>query len=572
MKKYLIPMLSVFFVFVSFYPSVYEITHRGNLRPERAFELVHNFPTDYNFYLSRIREGIEGRWTVVERYTSEPHQGSFIHIVYVLAGQVGRFLRVPLHRSADIYHVARIVLGFALLMLIGEYVRKSFRGRESGIMNHELRKKSSIHHSPFTIHHSLFSILAFLLVVTASGWPSLVYHNNRWLFGGHMAWWSIMDTLIRITHVPHLLAGQALIVFLVLAFSHEKTMKKSGNWIILGVLGLVLGVVFPPGLIMMYAILLVLFGVEMMDKTDMMKKKIIPYVVFGFISVPALIYLSLMTSVYPWKRLAEFDIINPLPFNYIEYVKALGPLLPLGLIGLIIAFIKKEKHMYASVAWALAWITLLAVFQFIPQQSPLRFTEMAPHIPLGVLTAYVFYSLFKIPFGLPQGGHYSLFIIPVFIIILGLGSMYSTIEWLKEGIDTKMNAAYPLVPTGAYLMYPLKDFMQPFYYILDNTPPDAVVLSETTAGNYIPVYSGHTVYVGHANTVRAEEKGLLVRKFFAGRMSVNDAQAWLAKERISIVYFGPQEKEDGGIGDLKRVYPFLVAAFTNPHVTVYRVP
>jgi hypothetical protein len=38
--------------------------------------LVHNFPTDFNFYRSRIREGMDGKWLVTERYTSEPHEES----------------------------------------------------------------------------------------------------------------------------------------------------------------------------------------------------------------------------------------------------------------------------------------------------------------------------------------------------------------------------------------------------------------------------------------------------------------------------------------------------------------
>ena len=96
-------------VLFSFAPTFYELGQRNHVRPERQFELVHNFPTDYNFYLSRIRQGIEGRTTAYEKYTSEPHNGSFIHEMYVLMGRIGEFVRVPWGRSGDVYHVARFV-------------------------------------------------------------------------------------------------------------------------------------------------------------------------------------------------------------------------------------------------------------------------------------------------------------------------------------------------------------------------------------------------------------------------------------------------------------------------------
>ncbi|EKD87426.1 MAG: hypothetical protein ACD_36C00085G0001, partial [uncultured bacterium] len=84
-------LLGFSFLIFSLLPTGYEISRRSNLRPDRSFELVHNFPTDYNFYLSRIRQGIEGRITIIEQYTSEPHKGSFIHAFYLILGRVGRW-------------------------------------------------------------------------------------------------------------------------------------------------------------------------------------------------------------------------------------------------------------------------------------------------------------------------------------------------------------------------------------------------------------------------------------------------------------------------------------------------
>lgn len=94
-RKWIWNIIILGFVLFSLLPTLYELKRSGDLQPNRQFELVHNFPTDYNFYLSRIRQGLEGRWTSVERYTSEPHDGSLIHELYVLMGRVGASVRVP---------------------------------------------------------------------------------------------------------------------------------------------------------------------------------------------------------------------------------------------------------------------------------------------------------------------------------------------------------------------------------------------------------------------------------------------------------------------------------------------
>lgn len=626
MKDRVFILLIILFLLASFAPAVYELNHRNTLPPIHQFELVHNFPTDFNFYLSRIRQGIEGNMTVREQYTSEPHQGSFIHVFYLFLGWLGRWVRVPWNRSADVYHVARIVFGGLLLVMIAEFCKKSFSDKHSdgsffgdgavrgslfaahpsnpSVSSPSIRSakdmtvlKKTLRAAPFLfpldfslITHNA-SLLAFLLAVTASTWPKLVFYNGGWRFGGYMPWWSVMDSLQRITFIPHLLVGQALTLFLIMAISDEATMKRPGNWVFLGVLAFLLGVIFPPGLVFVIATVGVLIMLEWLFEAKginfiaaakkLIPTKLIPRAIVLGLGIPSLVYLSLMTSFYPWKRLAEFDIVKPLPFDYGEYFLAVGPILVLGILGFIVAFSRRERRMLPSMAWIFAWGVLLFVFQFIPSQSPLRFSEMIPHVPLGMLTAYLFYILVGT---LRQGTgdkrqadyagknfllvSYLMFLVT--LILSGLGVMYSSYLWQRDFVDHKIRAGLPLVPTGSYVLYPLKDFISAMTYIQDATSRDTVILAETTAGNYIPVESGNTVYVGHANTVHAEEKELVVRQFFSGRMSAEQARAWLRRENLHWIFFGPQEREDGGISDLARTYSFLRAVYKNAFVTVYQ--
>lgn len=587
MKEKVFSVLIVVFLLASLAPTVYELANRDRLPPIREFELVHNFPTDFNFYLSRIRQGIEGNVSVREQYTSEPHQGSFIHVFYLFLGWLGRWTRTPWHRAADVYHVARVVFGGLLLVMISQFCKKAFEERS---MNYELgirnKTKKGFSSSYFIIHNSKFAVLSFLLAITASTWPKLVFFNGGWRLGGYMPWWSVMDSLQRITFIPHLLAGQALIIFLIMALASEATMKKPGNWIFLGVIAFTLGIIFPPGLLFVAVTVCVLtvcewlFTVEVVNISTVVrilttfvkginifvKSMITGRGIVMILAAPSLVYLSLMTSFYPWKRLAEFDVIKPLPFAYAEYLLAVGPILPIGLVGLVIAICLRERRMLVSVAWVLAWGILLFVFRFIPAQSPLRFSEMIPQVPLAVLGSYFFYNIYN---HYKNYKRYILFL-PAILVAVGLGVMYSSWLWQRDFIDHKMRASYPLVPTGSYVMYPLKDFIAAMKYLQDATRRDTLILSETTAGNYIPVQSGNTVWVGHANTVNAEEKETVVKQFFSGRMKPDEARSFLARENLRWIFFGPQEKEDGGVSDLSKIYPFLKEAYKNNFVTVYQ--
>ncbi len=633
--------LSIVFLLFSLLPMFYELSRANDLQPNRYFELVHNFPTDFNFYLSRIRQGLEGHLTVVEKYTSEPHQGSFLHVFYLAMGWVGRWVRVPWHRTSDIYHVARAILGLTLLIMVAEFCKKSFlpskksaaevanenldpssvslAGAWHAVIDRSSRSQSeagqNFVRSPRRIHAVFriypLSIIAFVLAVTASTYPKLVSVVDTqvvsaalgniwgWRIGGYMAWWSVMDSLQRITFIPHLVAGQALIVFFMMALGDRATMSRPGNWMFLGILMFLLGIIFPPGYLFVATAAVVLVIIECIYDLPSMGKSLLPRfigqtvisrAVVVLMGVPSLLYLVLMTSFYPWKRLVEFDILHPLPFDYIEYIKAVGPVLPLGLLGIFVALRHRDRSMLPSVAWVGAWIVLLVVFKFIPQQSPLRFSEMIPHVPLAILAVWFFYN------GYNRYKRSILLVLPIGLVALGLAHMYSSFLWQRDFVDHKIRASFPLVPTGSFVMYPLKDFVSAIRYIQDSTTRDTVVLSETGAGNYIPVYSGNTVYVGHDNTVAAEEKKVLVTEFFRGRMNARDAYGWIQKEGIGVVFFGPQEQEDGllarldpprndlvetgsakrvgeagGLSDILKVYPFLKEVYKNTYVTVYTV-
>ncbi len=561
MTKTMFVVLSLVFLIFSLLPSIYEVSQSGKIQSNRTFELIHNYYTDYNFYLSRIRQGIEGRITAIEKYTSEPHKGSFIQVFYLFLGWTGKLVHIPPNQAGYPYHTARIVLGGTLIFFISYIAKKLFS--------------------------SLFwQVIAFFLIMTASSWPTSVSSQAFYRIQPFMSWWTVMDPLARIAFIPHILTAQIFVLVLLFFLSDRSVMVRPGNWFFFGVLGLLLGFIFPPALMLVYAglassfVLHGLFGARM-KKDTALEQYALALLVFFLVSVPSLVYFQIMLSFSPWKRLMDFYIVRPPMFPFIEYIKAVGPVLPMGMLGAILVFIKREKQMIAAVSWTIAWVILLFVFSFIKQTSPLRATELAPHIPLGILSAYFCYSLYSYSIAYYQKSKrfsssrnllrmFSL-ALPIGIIIMGFFLMYNSFLAQRNFIDQKVRAAYPLISSNNTIMYPVKDFMDAIYYLESKTTSESIVLSELTAGNYIPAYSGNTVYAGQDNTVNAEEKMIQAAHFFSGTMDEQHAKQWLVSERIQYIFYGPQEREDGGPTDLRSVYPFLDEWYKNTSVFIYSV-
>jgi hypothetical protein len=95
------------------------------------------------------------------------------------------------------------------------------------------------------------------------------------------------------------------------------------------------------------------------------------------------------------------------------------------------------------------------------------------------------------------------------------------------------------------------------------------VLAAVTAGNYIPAYSGNTVYFGQANTYDYERKQLEVDRFFKGEMNPYQAEIFLKQGRIKYIFESIQEKELSNGKNLNSFYPFLKPIFSNPLITIY---
>lgn len=543
-------ILILSFVLFSLSPTFYELKQSEKLTSSRSFELVHNYYTDYNFYLSRIRQGYDGKWFVHEIYTNEPHKGTIIHELYLFLGQAARFIPNVSFAIPAAYHVARAILGVLFLALIAWAVTLVFPSR-------------------------FWQIIAFLLVVTSAGWPLLSEVSGGWRFNNYMPWWTVLEPLQRITFIPHILAAQAGLLFLIMA----KVTRK--NWIPISILAMGVGLAMPQALMTVYGIYILLSFIEIIENKlferskfiDFCKSTMRPRVLITVLSIWTILYFLPLLPVYPWKRLVDFEILHPISFSYIEYLKTLGVSLPLGFLGAGIVLWKKDKKWYPIVAWAIGVPLVVLLMLIKPLQHPLRFTEMAAYIPLGLLTAYAcmtgFQMLQKKKVNPIVGSIGMTF--PFLFIIYGGMAMYHQYLWQKDFIDQKIIAGWPAIPMNNYIVYPSKGFIDAIIFIDTSTSKQSIILTEITAGNFIPARTGRLVYVGHENTSYKEEKLIKVKLFYQGKIDPKLAYAWMRNEGITHVFVGPEEKLDMEGVDLPTVYPFLRQVFTGADTILYQI-
>jgi len=149
--------------------------------------------------------------------------------------------------------------------------------------------------------------------------------------------------------------------------------------------------------------------------------------------------------------------------------------------------------------------------------------------------------------------------------------MYCSFLWQKDFIDQKIRAGWPSLTMKNYIVYPLRSITDAIDFINKNTPKNAIILTGLTVGNYIPARTGRIVFYGHDNTVKKEEKALLVNKFYQGNMEKEEAYTFLITNGISYVFVGPEEREDGLVKDPQVTYPFLIPVFTNGDTSIYTI-
>ena len=546
LREEVLVILMVFLIVgLSFLTTFYEIFSFRELPEERVAVLEHNWTYDFNVYISKMTQGERGSWLVYNKYTSEPHGGSLLHIFYLLLGKIGLLFGLTMPAT---YLVARVILSFIIFYIL--YYLLCQLLKDKGLR-----------------------LLAFFLSLFATQLPKFTPFSGKQGFdiGFWVPWWTGGDHLQEVSFLPHYMLGHILTLLMFLLFWRAGKglmgWMKAGLWA--GVLGMVAGIVHPPSLVVLYpAIIFWILWNLLRGKfsKDFLKS----FLVFVGLSFSSLVYVFWATSRFPWKSLStEVEFLGKISF--LELAMTTGGVFFLGIAGLIVALWKKKEELYIFVFWIVSVIFLGFVVSRLGLYAQLRAFQTFHRIAFSVLSAYFLAFLvrsFK-KFGLGLAGQMLAVLMVAILVIFSAVSMKRSIKGWIGFIDSRIHAGVPLVPAPPTIMYPLRDFMKGISFLAGNTEPWEVVLAGFTAGNYIPAYSGNTVYFGHNETVDYENKKALVKSFFGKKMSREEGENFLRENRIKYVFFGPQEK-DLAKGEFYN-WPIFEKRFESGYVEIYGV-
>lgn len=543
----------------------YSRTPQGSVYP-----LIHtNAPHDYNLYLSVITQGKHGDWLMRDPYTSEHTNPGIFYFFYIL---VGKFAALFHLWPPYAYHIARIV-SVELFFIAAYFLYKELS--EQTLQNSKLEARNSKQISSSNIEKAnrfgiwdlknwnVFRIsdfaslparqgfrisLACFFLLTASFNPLLFFLEPH-AFKTTIPWWHILDSLERITWLPHYISGHTLLVFTIFFLIRWWHKKHPGTLIAAS------GMTFLTGIFLPAALLPLVFGIPVAYAVS--RKSHLP----GHILILLAAGISYMVSLWQTKQGFPWDYAWSLWDNArwnmgekgfdAALLIAFAPLIILSFPAIIRALRTREFPALFFVFWALMPVLLLPVA--VPLGiGKIRLISSVPFVPFAFLLAQSAAMLKNQRQRTMAGLLYVLLFIP--------GSGYI----LYHNVQAAQTQP---IYTNMYIAQPTWDTLS---FIEKNIPKRSVVLSNEFIGNIFPAYAPVISYFGHINQTKDFfEKQKNVALFYSRKFSVEEARQFLAANTISYVYFGSEERQISK--DQPLAYPFLKEVYKNTEGTVYEV-
>jgi hypothetical protein len=504
--------------------------------PDRVFTGLQVNPLDGVSYLAKMRLGYNGEWLFHLLFTPEQGQGAFLFTYFVALGHLARLTGLPL---IVVFHLARLLGGFALLWMIYELIARVTDAID-------LRRR------------------AWWIVALSSGvgWLAVLL--------GHAdsADWSIPEsnTFYSLMANAHFALAAAIMIGMFIIVLELRSLSI-GRIIALSALSLALAIIQPFAPFVVYAVLgvtlLALWWRNTRSRPDQSGERMLsgaqrsrstlatqsqhastfPRTSFvatfiaGLTTAPLLLYFYTATQSDPvlsvWSQQNQTPSPPPL-----DYLLGYGLLWIFAFFGARQAWRRKSDWDVLLFVWIL--VTLPLLYAPFPLQRRL---SLGLHVPIGILAA------------------------------IGISELVRT-KWIRRaliGVTLLTSLLIELALLGGALarnpnIYLSTNEAAALNWLQQNAPRDAIVLSSPGMGSFIPAFAGQRVVYGHPyETVNAKQREQLVKDFFAG--TIDEAQTLRAND-VSYLFVGPREQRLGVL-DVTRLP--LEEVFAIGDVKVYRV-
>ncbi len=486
----------------------------------RVFNGIHGYSSDYIQYVSYIKEGMYGRYSMLFRSFPFPQPATPIHFLYIAIGIIANSVSI---RSAPFaYHLSRFILGVLFVFVCFRFFLLRF---------------------PKPIEAALVTLLAFVSSPFFSISPAA---GGTWVVTPLKYLNFYIESAGRVSDRPHYVFGE--LVFLVLVLLLFRTEQKK----LLFFLSFAMAMVHAGTGIIALGVFLVWF---VLDRRNSLR---IFTVIIGAASALAISYWSIRQyTMVPEIWLDSYAYSGSsffLPF--LRDLLSFGPTLPLSLAGLLLAFRtpkKRETLDLFVLVWLVVWMGLFLYGYRWFHADRVRFVQSLYFIPFAYGSA-IFLKSVAMRFGKP-----------LFFVLMSTVILYSMVPFIKNVVSNMY--LFTDYRDFSIFAFPEKRQWEAYEFLDRKTPKESVVLAKYEAANNILIAS-HNRVIGNNQgwgVAAGQEMYLKRDRFLSGSMNEEEARDYLSDNHIEYVYYGYQEKY---MGDM-RGYSFLTPVFSNADVTIY---
>lgn len=533
-------IVSIMLVGLAFIPFLWIF---ANNNPESGWQFMGalHAHVDASAYLSRIRQGMDGKFLVQFMHTPETHPAFIMQPIYPLLGQVSRLASDRLSPIL-VFHVARVsVTVFMYLALYQLAATIWMRVRTRRI---------------FFVLAAVGSGFGWLLMLVTGSQNALTLPIDMILpqmspfFAGLVS-----------VHAPLAIACLVLIVAIIIAALRpgvEDAPNVRNSGVVTFSLSIVLVFLYPEAYILLAVVLIITVGIHWYFARKVTHREML-WVLWTLVpALPILIYYVLIIRSNPfvteWIVQRASQTVDP-----IQLFLGLGGVFVIGLPSIARAIRRFESD---GDRFMIIWLVVACVGGLVP-------LAFQAHLLAGVMIPVAYFAARSIEdywmkrFSRPY--RYRIFATIVPFVML-------------SNLFVLMIPVIPLAssnPTNSAGLVVSSEYRAALEWLNNQARQGDVVLSSFEIGTWIPAWLGtHAVIGHHTETMEAIQKGEVVAQWYQLDSSADcdqslaSIQGFQQRYGVDFVIFGPLEASMGEAACLRHLS--FIASFGD--VQIYQVP
>lgn len=516
--------------------------------PAKTYMWIHALNTgDPYAYLSWVEQARQGAPLFRVLFTEEPSRPLLFHPLFLAMGLVARITALP---PIAVYHLFRVALGIALIVLLHRFFARRLLARDA----------------------VMFALL-YATIGSGLGWafarpdaPALAHPVDLWMPEA-ILFVTLLESPLNLAAL-----SMVLLIYARLGPAADDARRGAARPIVeTALLTLLLGFTHPFEIVSVAATLALtalLVGARALARgarasaANAPTDAVVPRATST--STAAAAHGPSLRGGLPLARLAAFVAASAASAAYIHfvlrgepafahwlssarspspaplmYVLAFAPQIALALL----AVPRRWAAGRASDLLPIAWILATALLLYAPLAQQRRFVA-GVQIPLTLLAAEGLLEalpLWTRRLGAPAGLLAAMRRRRAVLLALFLAASFGT-NALVIGADL---AYFRL---GQYPIYLERDIIAAIGAFAERAPRDALLLASPEVSHFVPALSGRRVTMGHYDmTIDPERKRERLRRLLDPARSIDEKRALLAEPGITHVLLSPYEASFAGI-------------------------